>query len=300
MHTRRGKQANKSCTPQFPSPPPPAPQQAQFPAPSPLSKPTRTACTDAEARGAGERRQTRPSSRRTRGLVTPVTSTPLPPHQPSGALGSTAPPRAPPPAGGFAVPNSVPLGCGRPRTSREGGGRRGRGGRGRGGGWKARESVLRAAPLPRACQQRALGGSGPNRARRLASTASARSRLRGSPGLSEVPTRPGSPQRRPAPAPQLARSTAPGKVASGRARPRPSPAPQPRAATKDREDERRRQSREGEHPERGQPSGGGGTEGGRLGVSGRTGWGGCAKGRGVPRARGCVHARPRASHCITF
>lgn len=28
--------------------------------------------------------------------------------------------------------------------------------------------------------------------------------------------------------------------------------------------------------------------------------GGCAKGRGVPRARGCVHARPRASHCITF
>lgn len=39
--------------------------------------------------------------------------------------------------------------------------------------------------------------------------------------------------------------------------------------------------------------------GGRLGVSGRTGWG-RAKGRGVPRARGCVHERPHASHCITF
>lgn len=36
-----------------------------------------------------------------------------------------------------------------------------------------------------------------------------------------------------------------------------------------------------------------------LGGSGRTGKGG-ATGRGVPRARGCVHARPPASHCITF
>lgn len=200
------------------------PQQARFPAPSPLSKPTRTARTDAEAPGAGERGRTRSSSRRPHSLVTPVTPPPSP--QSSPALGSTAPPRAPPPAGGFAVPNSVPLGCGRPRTSREGGERRGRGGSGRGGGWKARESALRAAPLPRACQQRALGGSGPNRARRLASSASAPSRLWGSPGLSEVPTRPGFPLRRPASAPQLARSTARGKVASKRAS---APSPQPRA-----------------------------------------------------------------------
>lgn len=225
MHTRRGKQANKSCTPQSPSPhlrPPPA---GSVPRPEPPLQAHAHRPHGRRGPGAGERGRTRPSSRRPRSLVTPVTSHP-PRPQSSRALGSTAPPRAPPPAGGFAVPNSVPLGCGRPRTSREGGGRRGRGGRGRGGGWKARESALRAAPLPRACQQRALGGSAPNRAGRLASSASAPSRLRGSPGLSEVPTRPGSPLRRPAPAPLLARSTAQGKVASKRAS---APSPQPRA-----------------------------------------------------------------------
>nr|XP_036853678.1 RNA-binding protein with multiple splicing [Manis javanica] len=42
---------------------------------------------------------------------------------------------------------------------------------------------------------------------------------------------------------------------SGRARPRPAPRPA-LPARKDREDEQRRQSREGEQPERGQPSGG--------------------------------------------
>lgn len=105
------------------------------------------------------------------------------------------------------------------------GGRREEGKEGRGGGKKARESALRAAPLPRASQQRALGGSGPNRARRLASSASAASGLRGSPGLSEVPGRPGSPLHRPAPAPQ----SAPGEGSCGRARLRLQPrVPAPR------------------------------------------------------------------------
>lgn len=76
----------------------------------------------------------------------------------------------------------------------------------------------------------------------------------------------------PAPPAAAAAARAPARRArgregkSGRARPRPAPR-QPCPARKDQEDEQRRQSREGEHPERGQPSGGRGT-GARCGGHG--------------------------------
>lgn len=69
--------------------------------------------------------------------------------------------------------------------------------------------------------------------------------------------------------------------------PSPSPAPQPCPAREDREDEQRRQSREGEHPERGQPSGGRGTE--RLGAGAGTTWDG---GRGLCPECGWLAGRP--------
>lgn len=76
-------------------------------------------------------------------------------------------------------------------------------------------------------------------------------------------SRRGTPSRSPS---QAATAPAPAPAARGaRGRekwassPSPSPAPQPCPAREDREDEQRRQSREGEHPERGQPSGGRGT-----------------------------------------
>lgn len=69
--------------------------------------------------------------------------------------------------------------------------------------------------------------------------------------------------------------------------PSPSPAPQPCPAREDREDEQRQQSREGEHPERGQPSGGRGTE--RLGAGAGTTWDG---GRGLCPECGWVAGRP--------
>jgi hypothetical protein len=253
---------------------PPLQAHRRWPAQTPRS-------TGLEKEGAA-----RPSARGPRGLVTPVPTPPPPsPTQPSPAQPWVRPLRpAPLLSRGASLSRSASLwaASGRARPGRAEGGEEGgeerREGRrgGRGGGRKARESALRAAPLPRACQQRVLGGSGPNRARRLASSVSAASRLRGSPGLSEVPARRSVSALRCA-ARLQPRSPPRGKVAAGeRALALASnPAPQSRAATKDREDERRRQSREGEHPERGQPSGGGGTEGDWLGGAGRTGrgWG---------------------------
>ncbi|XP_053434735.1 RNA-binding protein with multiple splicing isoform X1 [Nycticebus coucang] len=68
-----------------------------------------------------------------------------------------------------------------------------------------------------------------------------------------------APLQPPQPAAPAEGAPAPAEGRSGRA-PSPSPASQPCPATKDREDEQRRQSREGEHPERGQPSGGRGPD----------------------------------------
>ena len=98
------------------------------------------------------------------------------------------------------------------------------------------------------------------------SPAAAVSPRRGSPSPSRAAAAPA-----PAPAARGARGRE--KWASA---PSPSPAPQPCPAREDREDEQRQQSREGEHPERGQPSGGRGTEW-LSAVAGRT-WDG---GRGL-------------------
>lgn len=214
------KSKQKVARPSTPSVHPP--QAVLVPGPRPLSKPTHTG-----QQGRGVWRETgwtRSSSRRPLGLVTPMT-----PPSPAGPWGRPLRPVPLLPRGASrSRAASLRAAAGRARPGRAEGGGEGR--EGRGGGWKARESALRAAPLPRACQQRALGGSGPNCARRLASSASAASGLRGSPGLSEVPARPGSSLHRPAPAPQLAcPPVRPGEGSKRASAPSPEPrAPAPR------------------------------------------------------------------------
>lgn len=294
MHTRRGKQANKSCTPQSQSP-----YQARFPAPSPLSKPTRTACTDAEAPGAGERRQTRPSSSRTRGLVTPVTSTsPPPPASRAGPWGRPLRPAPLLPRGASRSRTaSLWAAAGRARPGRAEGGGGGEGGEGEEGRRREKARCVRprcpepassapsAAPVPTA----PAASPPPPRLRRLGPVPTpGLARPLGGPHPPRLPTAP------PGSSPAASSLDRPGEGSKRASAPSPQPRAPARAATKDREDERRRQSREGEHPERGQPSGGGGTEGGRLGVSGRTGWG-VRQGTRRPAGSGLC---PRASACL--
>lgn len=122
--------------------------------PSLLPSPSALALRPTAESGAGVRRFRPPPA--------------APPQRAPSGRGAAALGAAPPPAGGSAVPRPVPPGSSRQPTSREGGERRRGGEGGESGGREAgrREKGSCLEPgLPRASQERALGGSpGPGRA----------------------------------------------------------------------------------------------------------------------------------------